>query len=81
MSRLDAQQGLMPSVLDRLIDQESAGTSWRRGYGIEQNPLYVDAAVREQLIGERITAVKRARVPVGVSTETENHADMFLYSP
>src|SRR5438874_6590851 len=26
------------------------------------------APVREQLIGERITAVKRARVPVGVST-------------
>src|SRR5207237_3061454 len=27
-----------------------------------------EAPIREQLIGERITAVKRARVPVGVST-------------
>lgn len=26
----------MPSVLDRLIDPESAGTAWRRGYGIQQ---------------------------------------------
>jgi len=26
----------MPSVLDRLIDPESAGTAWRRGYGLQQ---------------------------------------------
>jgi type VI secretion system protein ImpF len=26
----------MPSILDRLIDPDSAGTSWRRGYGVEQ---------------------------------------------
>lgn len=36
MSRVDAQQGLMPSVLDRLIDPTADGTSWRRGYGVEQ---------------------------------------------
>jgi type VI secretion system protein ImpF len=36
MSRIDPNQGLMPSVLDRLIDPDSGGTSWRRGYGIEQ---------------------------------------------
>ena len=31
-----APQELMPSLLDRLIDPEAGGTSWRRGYGIEQ---------------------------------------------
>jgi type VI secretion system protein ImpF len=36
MSASDAQQGLMPSILDRLIDPESGGTAWRRGYGVEQ---------------------------------------------
>src|SRR5438105_1067551 len=36
MSRIDPQQGLMPSIIDRLIDPESGGTAWRRGYGIEQ---------------------------------------------
>jgi type VI secretion system protein ImpF len=30
------QQGLMPSILDRLIDPESAGTEWRHGYGINR---------------------------------------------
>lgn len=36
MSRLDAQQQLMPSVLDRLIDPEADGTTWRHGYGVSQ---------------------------------------------
>lgn len=36
MSRVDSQQGLMPSLLDRLIDPESGGSNWRRGYGVEQ---------------------------------------------
>jgi type VI secretion system protein ImpF len=36
MSRVEANQGLMPSILDRLIDPESSGTVWRRGYGLEQ---------------------------------------------
>jgi type VI secretion system protein ImpF len=26
----------MPSILDRLIDPDAAGTAWRRGYGPEQ---------------------------------------------
>jgi type VI secretion system protein ImpF len=29
-------QGLMPSILDRLIDPDSAGTEARRGYGLGQ---------------------------------------------
>jgi type VI secretion system protein ImpF len=36
MSRSGPRHSLMPSILDRLIDPDSAGTSWRRGYGPEQ---------------------------------------------
>src|SRR3954463_8945772 len=45
MSRLDNQQGLMPSLLDRLIDPGSEGTAARHGYGIAQ----VVAAVHRDL--------------------------------
>jgi type VI secretion system protein ImpF len=30
------QQGMLPSILDRLIDPLSGGTEWRRGYGMQQ---------------------------------------------
>jgi type VI secretion system protein ImpF len=33
---IDPQKALMPSVLDRLIDPDSAGTAARRGYGVNQ---------------------------------------------
>ena len=33
---MDPQQGLLPSILDRLIDPDAGGTAWRRGYGVEQ---------------------------------------------
>jgi type VI secretion system protein ImpF len=36
MARENVEQGLMPSILDRLIDPESTGTAWRHGYGVEQ---------------------------------------------
>jgi type VI secretion system protein ImpF len=36
MARAESHQGILPSVLDRLIDPASAGTAWRRGYGPEQ---------------------------------------------
>ena len=37
MSRLQPQQqGLMPSLLDRLIDPDAAGSAWQYGYGAEQ---------------------------------------------
>ena len=45
MSRVDSHQGLMPSILDRLIDPESAGTVARRGYGVAQ----MTEAVRRDL--------------------------------
>jgi type VI secretion system protein ImpF len=36
MPQPESQQGLMPSLLDRLIDPDADGTTWRRGFGIEQ---------------------------------------------
>lgn len=36
MARLNANEGITPSVLDRLIDPESQGTSWQRGYSPQQ---------------------------------------------
>ncbi len=45
MSRVNSQQGLMPSVLDRLIDPDSGGTIARRGYGVAQ----MTEAVRRDL--------------------------------
>lgn len=45
MSRVDPNQAILPSFLDRLIDPESGGTSWRRGYGVEQ----MSNAVRRDL--------------------------------
>src|SRR5262245_14319038 len=33
MARVDSQTGFQPSIVDRLIDADSGGTAWRRGYG------------------------------------------------
>jgi type VI secretion system protein ImpF len=45
MAAVGTHQGLMPSVLDRLIDPDSAGTAARRGYGLNQ----MSEAVRRDL--------------------------------
>ena len=45
MARAEApQHGLMPSMLDRLIDPDTTGTVWRHGYAIEQ---VIDAVRRD----------------------------------
>lgn len=36
MSKVEMHQGLMPSILDRLIDPDSGGTAQRRGYSVQQ---------------------------------------------
>ena len=36
MAKIASQEGLRPSILDRISDPESEGTSWRRGYSIDQ---------------------------------------------
>jgi type VI secretion system protein ImpF len=44
MPRVDPNQGLMPSLLDRLIDPDSEGTAFRQGYSLEQ---IIDAVRRD----------------------------------
>jgi len=52
MARDSFEQGLMPSIIDRLIDPESGGTAWRHGYGVDE---MVDAVRRdlEELLNTR----------------------------
>jgi type VI secretion system protein ImpF len=45
MAKVDPQQVLKPSILDRLIDAGTAGTAARRGYSLEQ----AEEAVRRDL--------------------------------
>jgi type VI secretion system protein ImpF len=55
MSRESSNEGIQPSILDRLIDPASGGTSWKRGYGPEQ----IEKAVfrdLEDLLNARQTA-------------------------
>lgn len=33
---MEPNQGLLPSIIDRLTDPESEGTGWMRGYSIDQ---------------------------------------------
>jgi type VI secretion system protein ImpF len=54
MARAEAQQGLMPSLIDRLIDPDSAGTAWRHGYGQEQMTATVQRDL-EDLLNTRQT--------------------------
>jgi type VI secretion system protein ImpF len=44
MPPTDPEQGLTPSILDRLIDPSSGGTNWRSGYGVGE---MVDAVERD----------------------------------
>jgi type VI secretion system protein ImpF len=44
MPPVDPEQGLTPSIVDRLIDPGSGGTVWRRGYGVGE---MVDAVQRD----------------------------------
>jgi type VI secretion system protein ImpF len=49
MARPDTPQGIMPSVLDRLIDPESSGTGWMRGYSVAQMSEAVQRDLEELL--------------------------------
>jgi type VI secretion system protein ImpF len=59
MARNEPSTGLTPSILDRLLDPESEGTSWRRGYTVEQ---MIDAVRRdlEDLLNSHRTADRLA---------------------
>ena len=56
MTRVPVTVGLMPSMLDRLIDPESAGTENRRGYGIEKMVQVVRRDL-EDLLNTRASAL------------------------
>ena len=70
MSRADPNQGILPSFLDRLIDPDSGGTSWRRGYGVEQ----MTDAVRRDLEDLLNTRRPNADVPPELKRVTESIA-------
>jgi len=56
MSRPDATQRLMPSILDRLIDPASGGTASLQGYSVEQMTEAVRRDLEELLNSRRTSA-------------------------
>jgi type VI secretion system protein ImpF len=72
MSRIDSHQGLMPSMLDRLIDPDSAGTVARRGYGVAQ----MTEAVRRDLTELLNTRQSHHGLPPGFD---ELHRSILAY--
>src|SRR5260370_5531600 len=72
MSRTDPNQAILPSFLDRLIDPDSGGTSWRRGYGIEQ----MTDAVRRDL--EDLLNTRQSHVGLSEAFK-EVHQSLIAY--
>lgn len=74
MARVDPNQALMPTILDRLIDPDSGGTAWRRGYGVEQMVAVVQRDLEDLLntrqshagLSEEYTEVHRSIVGYGL---------------
>lgn len=72
----------MPSIIDRLIDPESGGTAWRRGYGIEQMMDCVRRDLEELLntrqsssgLSEEFTEVRRSIIAYGLPDLTSLNA-------
>lgn len=60
MSNVESHQSLMPSLLDRLIDPDSAGTAERRGYSLQQ---MMDAVRRdvEEILNTRRSLIDDMR--------------------
>jgi type VI secretion system protein ImpF len=66
--------GTTPSILDRLIDPDSAGTRWRRGYGAERMAKAVARDLEDLLntrqscvdMPEGLTAVRQSLVTYGM---------------
>lgn len=73
MARNDFNQGFLPSVWNRLIDPDSAGTAGRRGYGIDQMEQAVFRDLEDLLntrqtgndIPEDLTAVRDSIINYG----------------
>jgi type VI secretion system protein ImpF len=74
MSRIASQEGLLPSILDRLVDPESGGTAARRGYSVDQMIDAVRGDLEDLLnsrrmvtdIPEELAEVRRSVVAYGV---------------
>ena len=75
MSSSDVPQSLMPSLVDRLTDPESAGTAWRRGYGIDQ----VVAAVQRDL--EDLLNTRQSHMGLPEDFVEVNHSIMAFGLP
>jgi type VI secretion system protein ImpF len=75
MARADAEQGLMPSILDRLIDQDSEGTAWRRGYGLPQMIATVQRDL-EELLNTRQSHIGTGGLPEDFA---ETHRSVLAY--
>ncbi len=82
MAKVESQQGLKPSIIDRLIDPDSEGTSWRPGYSIDQ---MVDSVRRdlENLLNTHLTEtdlppefveVNNSIVTFGIPDLVSNHS-------
>jgi type VI secretion system protein ImpF len=54
MSRVHSEPGLMPSILDRLVDPQSLGTIYRPGYSLEQMIEAVRGDVEDLLNSRRV---------------------------
>jgi len=74
MARNATEEGLKPSMLDRLVDPESEGTSWRRGYSVDRMIDAVRADLEDLLnshrmafdIPEELAEVRRSIVAYGL---------------
>ena len=69
---MEPQQGLTPSLIDRLIDPEAAGTRWHHGYTVEQMFVAVQRDL-EELLNTR-------QSHIGLSAEyKELHNSVYAY--
>ena len=82
MAKVESEQGLKASIIDRLIDPDSEGTSWRPGYSIDQ---MVDSVRRdlEDLLNTHMTEidlppefveVRNSIVAYGIPDLVSNHS-------
>jgi type VI secretion system protein ImpF len=81
MAEGTGQQGVMPSILDRLIDPQSSGTEWRQGYGTNQL-LEVVRRDLEDLLNTRqtVTSLPRGLERLGNSVYAFGLPDLVSFN-
>jgi type VI secretion system protein ImpF len=83
MPRTDLPPGFVPSLLDRLIDPEAGGTSWQRGYSVEEMTETIRRDLEDLLntrrtdidIPDDCTEVRRSLVAYGLPDLASVRAD------